>query len=107
MNTLDESSLDALKSKYPGVQLHLAECDEGAIVFRTPPRGEWKRFVSEAAEKARAGEALAALVRSCLVWPDLGTYDALIERLPALSEAFGTKVAEAAGVQESVVVKKL
>jgi len=111
MSIIDESLILSLKSKHPGCDLHqLGEDDaEDAIIVRTPSLAEWKTFKAMARDenKAKAMDATWWLVKVCTVHPEAAGLKAIVDRMPARVETWGNKLAEFAGIQESIASKKL
>lgn len=86
-------------------------CLEGAdvaVLVRSPKRAEYRKFKATVlGNQAAAADALETLLREVVVFPDSAAFDALLEQKPGLSETFGQKVLEIAGVSEQVSLKKL
>ncbi len=110
MPVIDEALVNSLKSKHPGCDLRqIGDEDEDPIIVRTPTLAEWKAFKAQARDdnKAKAMDAPAWLVKTCCVWPEDATRKEIIDRKPAIVDTWANKLAEFAGVRESIASKKL
>jgi hypothetical protein len=102
---ITDAELSDLRGKHPrGIKILIvapaapegaegSEGDEGdEFVFRVVDRAEYTRYRS-ASRKALLGQgpsdAATLAARSLLLWPDVGTFDALREKAPAIVEEFG------------------
>ena len=96
------------KEAHPGLDLHLLPIGDDAVIARTPSHGVWRRFVSHVAgDKAKAGDAMTALVSASIVWPAPGVLDAMIEKRPGIVSALGAALSKLAGADEEIEAKKL
>lgn len=111
MKELEQSQIDALKVANPNVELHQVRVGDGEretlIVVKVPDRTRWMRFKEQAADKNRRALAFEALVHDCTVFPSKPELMALLDARPALVESFGGQICEIAGLEETVVAKKL
>lgn len=111
MKELEQAQIDKLKAEHPNVELHQVRVGEGdreaMIVVKVPDRARWIRFKEQAADKNRKALALEALVHDCAVFPSKAEVMALLESRPALCESFGGQIVELAGLEETVVARKL
>lgn len=111
MKEIPQAEIDALKAAHPGSELHLLTVGDGeraeTIIVKVPDRTRWMRFKEQAADKNRRAVAMEALVHDCAVYPAKAEVMARIEARPALAETFGAQIVELAGLEETVVAKKL
>jgi uncharacterized protein (DUF111 family) len=111
MKELEQAQIEALKAKHPHTELHQVSVGAGerevTIIVQVPNRARWMRFKEQAADKNRKALALEALVHDCTVHPSQAELMALLEARPALTESFGGQIVELAGLEETVVAKKL
>lgn len=80
--------------------------DEIDIIIRPMTRAEYQKSQSDGRRAARENTStnvvFANMVRSVLIAPQVETFDAYIERYPALAEHFADKVSEMAGSEAQV-----
>lgn len=85
----------------------------GFVVLRRPTHAEYLRF-RHIVERDRAAtdtaEARAKITpdigRSCVVWPPLPVYDAIVKAYPAIGEFCGNEALKAASAGAKAVAKK-
>jgi hypothetical protein len=107
----NESEIEKLKAANPGIELHQVSAGTGdrevAVIVKTPDRQRWMRFKAQLQDQHRKAVAMEGLVVDCAVWPSRGEVEQLLEQRPGLVETIGSKVAELAGLEETVTAKKL
>ncbi len=101
----DERTIERLKAEHG--EVYLLEAAGVAVVARPPSRAEYRRFRARALDEKNRADALEALTRACVVWPEQAEFDTLLEQKPALAEVFGAKLLELAGAVEEAEIKKL
>lgn len=111
MADLSQEQIDALKAAHSNTELHLVVAGSGdrevQVVVKVPNRERWNRFKAHAGDPHRKALAMEALVVDCVVHPTPVAVEALLHARPALVETFGSKIAELAGLEETVSAKKL
>ena len=111
MADLSQDEIEKLKASHPGVELHFVTAGIGerevSVIVKVPNRERWNRFKSQVGDPHRKAMAFESLVRDCVVHPSAGELDRLLEQRPGLAEAFGGKLTEIAGLEESVAARKL
>lgn len=111
MAELSQEQVDKLKAAHPGADLQVVTAGGGdrevSVVVKVPNRERWMRFKTQAADAHRKLLALESLVIDSVVHPSPGELAQLLEARPALAETFGSMIAELAGLEETVVAKKL
>jgi hypothetical protein len=111
MAELSQEQIDKLKAAHPGADLQLVTAGGGdrevSVVVKVPGRERWMRFKAQAQDQHRKAVAMEALVVDCVVHPAPAEVAQMLEARPALAETFGTKIAELAGLEETVLSKKL
>ena len=105
---MQDEQLEQLRNKFPDKKLHLLTAPSGEeIVVRRPDRPVWKRFQAQAQDDRRRQEALENLVTGCLVYPENGGWDAMVDERPGLVQSFGNAIVELAGAAQAVEKKAL
>ena len=111
MADLSQEQVEKLKVAHPGVELHLVSVGGGerevSVVVKVPNRERWMRFKNHVADPHRKSLAMESLVVDCVVHPSAAELGNLLEVRPGLAETLGNQVAELAGLEETVVAKKL
>jgi ribosomal protein L19 len=106
---LNQEQIDKLKSAHG--ELHQVDAGDGeraiSVIVKVPNRERWNRFKAQVQDAHRKALAMEALVRDCVVHPVAAELDRIIEVRPGLVETFGGKIAELAGLEETVATKKL
>ena len=108
-----QEQLDKIKAAHPGIELYalIAASADGSrsvsVIVKVPDRARWIRFKEQAADKNRKALATESLVRDCVLHPGAAELDSMIEKRPGLVESFGAEIAALAGIEESVVAKKV
>ncbi len=111
MQKPESKVIDDIKLQYPGRKVvplkHTisdgAEDETIYAVAVVPNRAEWNRMRREIADEDKRATAIEQMVRSAIKFPAPADFDALLDRLPGLSSAFGgslSKLAGAAGEAE-------
>lgn len=100
---IDEASIQALKAKHGEVYLLSAKTGE-QIAVRVPNDGEWAAFIDQR-EKTGA-RALKALVLMTALHPGDTDVRKMIDARPGLSQIFGARIMEIAGMAEEAELKK-
>jgi hypothetical protein len=108
MATIEEAIAKARQSN-ANVELRQYSSVSGEAVFRLPNSAEASAFRKRTFDKdaGTRADALENLVRTCLVFPDVETFNALINKRPFLVDTWGDKLVDAAGAEEQVTEKKL
>jgi hypothetical protein len=79
------------------------------VLVKPPHPAVWRRFknaVQGDVKPAKKDEALHALYRPCLVWPDAETVTALGDKYPRLADMVADACGELAGAKEEETRKK-
>lgn len=98
---LNETQLDELKTKHPGVRLlHCRHVGKEAV-FRAPSRAVWRLYLAQQRDDGTKIQANDVLIANCRVWPDAASLEAILEDAPALTETWALKLMEAAGFNAS------
>jgi len=112
MPILDDA-IARLKQENPGAELHLldVEDDDGAVVFegvfRAPSVPLWKKFRTEVLNEQTRLVADRNLVVACLAFPPYDVFAAAEARFPAIVGKIGSSIADLAGADHKVKVRKL
>lgn len=84
--------------------------DETEVIVRPPTGTEYDRFKVEASKAADRPEiglnALKALTRACVVYPDKDAFSVLLDRYPAIADSYGNELLQMAGASQTVTRKK-
>jgi hypothetical protein len=106
---MTDEQIAQLKAKHPNAELHLLTNDDTGteVVVKTPNDAEWRRFRSMSSDDAQRANALRTLVIACVVQPDPAAFTSMLDSRPGLSETFGNKLVEIAGVSLATTVRKL
>lgn len=101
----DDKAIDkAIAEHGPiGKRIAVVKTDMGAIVLKRPTSGTFKRFQDAGSMKH---DALEQLVRPSVVHPTLGTFDMIMEALPATMLRCADAVSVLAGVRRDDVSAK-
>lgn len=106
-----QEQIEKLKAAHPNADLQLISAGGGdrevSVVVKVPNRERWMRFKAHAQDQHRKSVAMEALVIDCVVYPSPAEVAQMLEARPALTETFGNKIAELAGLEETVSAKKL
>lgn len=92
-----------------GVDFDVVVCRLGHVAVRKPSPVVWKRFLAGKDDRGRAQDArdsAAALVRSCLLYPDSTTFTEIVDDQPAVLESIALTVARLAGADTERVQGK-
>ena len=103
---MEQSVVDGLKSKH-GCELTLVEVGENEFVVRGPTREQYAVFRGMIFDESKRSFATEDLVRACVVYPDLKTFEAQLAKHPALTEVLSEHVLALAKGGEQVRAKKL
>lgn len=103
---IPQEALDQAKATHG--EVFRLDHDEASVLVRPPKRAEYRKFKATIlGNQAAAADALETLLREVVVYPAPEAFDAMLDRWPGLSETFGQKVLEIAGVSEQATLKKL
>lgn len=102
---MTETDIQKLKAEHGA--LHQLDHAGEAVIVKSPNRATWKRFRSQAQDEAKRLIAMEELVRACVVHPERGELEAMLDRKPGLVESFGKVLAELAGAGTDVEKKAL
>lgn len=105
MQKLNQKTIDEVKSKNPGAEIHRLDAGEVSVLVKAPDDAQWSSF-SDAKEKSNS-RAFKQLVRDCLLWPTDDEYLDLLKTKPALSNLFGIELMGIAGLKEEATSKKV
>lgn len=72
----------------------------GLAVFRSPTRGEYRRFRSSIHDARKRADAGEILVRDCVVHPSLEEFDRWLDKKPGIAEVCSDPVLELAGITD-------
>lgn len=105
-SVFDDETIARLKAAHGGlVAVQGPSCK---LVFRTPTRVEWERFVDDvSSERKSKAVSIRALAVACGVWPDAATIHAAFEKMPGIPSAIVDKLGELAGAGGTAEVEKL
>lgn len=104
---IDDATIEDVKARHPGVELHLLTSGDAAVIIRRPTRHDYARFRKHTADEHFRELALDSLVRSLVVHPDRAGFDAMLNDRPGLCEEFGAPVVELLGLTGKAEAKKL
>lgn len=107
---MDQATIDSLKTKYGDIwqlKASLDNSDECVILVRKPSRAAYDQYRSNLFDEDRRRFAFQNLLLECVVYPDRGQMDEVLDKLPGLCETFGPECAKLAGNTRAVEVKKL
>ena len=108
---LEQKLIDDLKAAHgSAVHIHIPETKFDAeldIVFKRPPRAEWKRFRSMIFDDAQKPDALETLAKACVLHPSPEEFVRLLAERPALAEKVGGELTGLAGGGGEAEAKKL
>lgn len=90
-----EAALAPLREKHG--ELIVLRKDGAVAAFKRLSRMEYKRFRAQLFDDKKRPDALEAITNLCRVYPDQAAYDAMLDRQPALADAFGEQLLEVAG----------
>lgn len=101
----DEPEIDkAIAEHGPlGIKTAVVETPLGAIVVKRPNHLHYKRFLDKASTKT---DDLWALVRTCIVYPDVAKVNAICEEYPALVVTLADACVDLAGHRKSELAPK-
>jgi hypothetical protein len=97
--------LEKLKSEHGA--LHEISHDGESVIVKSPNRATWKRFRAQAQDDGKRIIAMEELVRACVVHPERGELEGLLDRRPGLVETFGKALADLAGASDKAEKKAL
>jgi hypothetical protein len=103
--TIDEQTLAELQAKHD--ELYEITVGEHAVYVKMPSEEAykvWKRSIMDEKKRPFAGDNL---LRTCVVYPDTASFNALLTRRPFLTDAFANRLLELAGANEAGETKKL
>jgi hypothetical protein len=108
---IPQSVIDEVKAKHPGIDLKLLTVENdgvgGAAIFRSPTKGEYKRWRSMMIDPAQRLEGNEAIVFGCLVYPSVAELRNLFEKRPGFADTWADKLTDWAGGGQRVTEKKL
>jgi hypothetical protein len=94
-------------ARYEGTGAHLLSASGVDIIVKTPDRGAYKRFRAMLSNDSKRADAPEALLRDCLVYPEPGVFEQILNGAPALGDIFAAKVVELTGLTSEAEAKKL
>jgi hypothetical protein len=94
---IDPKVFEDLKVQH-GDDLHLLTSREHEVVVRRPTQAEYKRFRANGVDPNKRDIAAESLLKTVLVYPDRKTFEALLDRYPALCEEFSDPLLEIVGL---------
>jgi hypothetical protein len=95
---IEAAVLDELRAKY-GTILRLKTGTHEAI-FRAIDRVRYKKFNRLIADPAKREDALDALVRDCLIYPDGPAFEAMLAEKPFHAARFAEGLLKEAGAED-------
>ena len=111
MPTITQETIDQVKAKHSGAELHLLTAtvrgDRHEVIVKCPSAAEYQEFRDYLSDDGKKTRAYERLVRSCVVHPEMAGLDALLAQKPGLSTTFGSELTNIAGAVEDVEAKKL
>lgn len=88
---LTTEQLNEFRAAHPNGIVHIiGKGGAWECVFRTPTRNEYKMYRANAHNPAREADANETLAIQTNVYPGRDAFMALLERFPAIPEAFGS-----------------
>jgi len=102
---LDAKMIEKLKAEHG--EVYLLEAAGVGVVVKAPTRASMKRFMALASREDRRYEALEALLRDSVVWPEAGELATILERKPGLVAPFGEQLVRLAGATEEAEFRAL
>lgn len=96
-------AIAAAEEEYGVGEIAVIEARAGCVIVRPPKRSHYARFRDKGAHKS---EDLEKLVRSCLVYPDAGALDAILDRQQGVLDVCANAVIKLAGFRDSEVSGK-
>jgi hypothetical protein len=101
-------ALDEAKAKFGDAYLLEAKDAGISVVCRAPTRPLYRKFRAERYDSnpARRAGSLESLFVACLVYPDPKTFEATLNRMPALADSFGAALWDKVSGAEDATVKK-
>lgn len=101
----DEPEIDKAIAEHGPLDIKTAvvETPRGAIVVKRPNHLHYKRFLDKASTKT---DDLWALVRTCIVYPDVARVNAICEEYPALVVTLADACVTLAGHRKSELAPK-
>jgi len=107
MATDIKTSLAGLRKAHAGKLLEYDIEGHGPVLLKRPTRGDFKRFIDQVSnDKHSKASSMEALVKSCRLHPDAGTFDAVLDDMPGLLLQAGADLQELAGVDSGRIAKK-
>jgi hypothetical protein len=103
---MDATQIEALKAKFPGVELIQMSSTSATVVARVT-KAEVDLFRDLYAQAGTKGRAMERFVRACIVHPGPDELLGIITKKPGLIEKWGDELMDAAGADEEVEAKKL
>lgn len=102
------AKLEELRAKHPGEELHILADRKGRFtgIFATPTQDVWKMLLRESANPETKVTADNNLVVRCLRWPGVPEFQEAARRRPILTAKLGAVLAELAGADLEIEVKK-
>lgn len=104
---MTEETIAELKLANPGRELVMLSSSAAEVVAKVPSLVEMGELRNRISDKAKSGNAMEWLVRSCIVYPPREQLNELLTRKPVLIEKWYQKLEAEAGASEEVEVKKL
>lgn len=101
---MDDATLATLKNQHGMVFRYTI--DGQTLLFRRAKRADYRRFKTEAMDDKRRALATENLAAACLLQPDADTYEALLERYPAVPERVASDILDDI-MQVEAVQKKI
>lgn len=106
---LDANKLAELKAAHGDLRRLSCKVDGESFeaVVRMPGDAEFDQFQSNLWDKGKRPYAIRGMFRACCVHPEAAALDEMLRRKPGLAVTFGQKLAEYAGLADSVEEEKL
>jgi hypothetical protein len=97
-----------IQAANPGVEFMAVETPCGVACFKGLTERDWDRYQAAQQEVATQGLSNKMIVRGCLIYPDLQTFDRWLARKPGMTLSLANKISEFSGytATNNLITKK-
>ncbi len=102
---LSEKILADLQEKYPNGFI-VVPTVVGPVACRCPSRSDYQRFQSNLFDDKKKAQAVDMLVTASLIYPDIKTFNDMVDQAPGIMTPIGSELIKFAGSDGDAEAKK-
>lgn len=101
----DAEAIVKAAADYGADEITTVPTDQGVVILKRAHSAAMRRFMDRDPAKTKI-EDIEALVRPCVVYPDVVVYDAMVEKQPLIATRCGKALAQLAGAEREAQAGK-